>query len=75
MQPGETISYGATYKVENDEIWNNIKAGTFKGFSIEALVDLEEIKMKKQNKEKNIFNKTMKLFNKILKSLYFFPAL
>lgn len=68
----EEGSLFATYKIENDEIWNEIKAGTFKGFSIEALVDLKETKLKKQNK--NIFNKTMKLFNKILKSFVKFGS-
>lgn len=70
----EEGSLFATYKIENDEIWNDIKAGTFKGFSIEALVDLKETKLKKQNREKNIFNKTMKLFNKILKSFIKFGS-
>ena len=70
----EEGSLFATYKIENDEIWNEIKAGTFKGFSIEALVDLKEAKLKKQNKEKNIFNTTMKLFNKILKSFVKFGS-
>ena len=30
-------------KVNNDEIWNKVKNGEYKGFSIEALVDLDEI--------------------------------
>jgi hypothetical protein len=29
-------SWFGSYKVENDEVWNDIKAGTFKGFSVEG---------------------------------------
>lgn len=32
----------ATYHINNSEIWNKIKNGTFKGFSIEGLFDFEK---------------------------------
>ena len=38
-------------KVENDEIWNRIKEGELQGFSIEAFVNLDEIKLNKNNKD------------------------
>jgi len=30
-------SWFGSYKIENDEIWNLVKAGTFKGFSVEGI--------------------------------------
>ena len=38
-------------KVENEEIWTKIKAGEMNGFSIEAFVNLDEIKLNKNNKD------------------------
>ena len=38
-------------KVENEEIWQKIKAGEMNGFSIEAFVNLDEIKLNKINKD------------------------
>ena len=38
-------------KVENEDIWNKIKAGEMNGFSIEAFVNLDEIKLNKNNKD------------------------
>lgn len=38
-------------KVENEEIWTKIKAGDMNGFSIEAFVNLDEIKLNKNNKD------------------------
>ena len=32
----------ASFKVDNDEVWNEIKAGTFLGFSITGLFDMEK---------------------------------
>jgi hypothetical protein len=40
----EQVSDGSWFvslKVENKEIWNQIKQGAYKGFSIEALLDIE----------------------------------
>lgn len=38
-------------KVDNEEMWEKIKNGDAKGFSIEAIVNLDEIKLKKENTE------------------------
>lgn len=38
-------------KVENEEIWQKIKAGEMNGYSIEAFVNLDEIKLNKINKD------------------------
>ena len=48
-------------KVENDEIWNRIKEGELQGFSIEAFVNLDEIKLNKNNKDMAKENKDTKL--------------
>lgn len=48
----EDGSLFAQYHVENDEIWEEIKAGTFKGFSLEGLFDVE--KKQNYNKQNNI---------------------
>ena len=36
-------------KVDNEEMWGKIRNGAAKGFSIEAIVNLDEIKLKKDN--------------------------
>lgn len=38
-------------KVDNEDMWAKIKNGDAKGFSIEAIVNLDEIKLKKENTE------------------------
>lgn len=63
----EEGSLFATYKVNNLDIWNSIKEGTFMGFSLEGIFDLTRVKFNKQNN--NTFLKTMtRLFNRFLKS-------
>ena len=43
-------SWMATMKVDNDEIWNNyVKTGKVNGFSVDAMVDLQEIEMSNNN--------------------------
>lgn len=39
----EDGSLFAEFKVENEEIWNQIKEGTFKGFSLAGFFDIEEV--------------------------------
>ena len=40
-------SWMATMKVDNEDIWNNyVKTGELQGFSIDAMVELEEVKEK-----------------------------
>lgn len=38
-------------KIDNENLWKSIKNGDAKGFSIEAIVNLDEIKLKKENNE------------------------
>jgi len=66
----ENGSLFATYKINNDAIWEQIKLGTFRGFSLEGIFDIERTQFRKINKEnKNTFLTTMnRLFNKFLKS-------
>lgn len=65
----ENGSLFATYKINNDAIWEQIKLGTFKGFSLEGIFDIERTQFRKINKEKNTFLTIMnRLFNKFLKS-------
>lgn len=65
----ENGSLFATYKINNDLVWEQIKLGTFRGFSLEGIFDIERTQFRKTNKEKNTFLKTMnRLFNKFLKS-------
>lgn len=54
----EDGSLFATYHVENDAIWNEIKNGTFKGFSLEGLFKVEQFKS--QNEEMSLKSKFMK---------------
>jgi hypothetical protein len=51
--PDGTWFLGA--KVNNDETWAKVKDGTFKGFSVEGMFDMTEIKMRKSADE--IINK------------------
>lgn len=44
--------FGA-FKVTNEAVWQAIKDGTFKGFSIEGYFTVEEIENKQVNKQKN----------------------
>lgn len=66
----EDGSLFATYKINIDSIWEQIKLGTFKGFSLEGYFTIERAQLRKTNKkDKNTFLKTMnRLFNKFLKS-------
>lgn len=40
-------------KVNNEELWNEVKKGSVKGFSVESFLNFEEIKPNKQNIEMN----------------------
>lgn len=71
----EDGSLFATYKINIDSIWEQIKLGTFNGFSLEGYFTIERAQFRKTiKKDKNIENKntflqTMnRLFNKFLKS-------
>lgn len=56
----EDGSLFATYHVENDAVWNEIKNGTFKGFSLEGLFEFKPFKTKQEK---------MSLKTKFLKAL------
>lgn len=59
----EDISDGslfATFKVRNPKVWEAIKNGTFKGFSVEGLFDIEK------NDEENEINEIMEMIDKII---------
>lgn len=60
----EDGSLFATYKVDNDLVWTAVKNGTFTGFSIEGLFNLEIVAMSKNTITSNM----AKLFNKFMKS-------
>lgn len=65
-----------SYKVENEELWQEIKKGEFKGFSIEALNTLEYtgIDMQKFNKVKKHKTTMAKLKEKLKKLLMEFAS-
>jgi len=53
-------------KVDNDEIWNSIKAGEFKGFSVEGMFkQLEPVEM-----DENLINKIRETIQDFEKSMY-----
>lgn len=59
----EEISNGslfATFKVHNPLIWERIKCGDFKGFSLEGMFVFEEVK------EEETFNEIMEMLDKIM---------
>lgn len=49
----------ASFKVNNEDVWNSIKEGTFKGFSLEGMFGLAPENFKKINNE----NKILKMAN------------
>jgi len=52
-------SWMATMKVDNDDVWNNyVKTGEVQGFSIDAMVNLEEINLKSEIKMSKDLDKT-----------------
>lgn len=61
----EEISNGslfATFKVHNPHIWERIKCGDFKGFSLEGMFVFEEVK----DEEEQVFNEIMEMLDKIM---------
>lgn len=62
---------------ENDDIWNAVKEGQYHGFSIEAIVGLEEFESQITNVENNIntmtndemFGKIKEMFKEVLASV------
>ena len=58
----------ATFKVRNPQIWNNIKNGNFKGFSIEGLFGYELATEENADVYDEIMNVLNKIENKIEKN-------
>ena len=50
----------AEFHIENDEIWNEIKEGTYKGFSLAGVFNIEEV-----DEEEQDFNECLELIEKI----------
>ena len=66
----EDGSLFAEFHIENDEIWEQIKNGTYKGFSLAGVFDLipEEFKKEKTQDETD-YEECLKLIEKINKKL------
>lgn len=58
----------AIFHVQNDEVWNAIKEGTFKGFSLSGYFDSELVQFNKV-KEDNKFMTKLKKIKAVLRSL------
>ena len=59
-------SWMATMKVDNDEIWDDyIKTGELQGFSIDAMVELEEVKEEVNFKSEINMNENKSILTKI----------
>lgn len=56
----------AEFHVNNDEVWEHIKDGTYKGFSLEGVFGLDPVEEGKETFSKNIKNNTMSKFKKVL---------
>lgn len=53
-------SWFTSYKILNDEVWEKVKNGEFKGFSVEGFFELEEEKIPKDDFESLIDELLMK---------------
>lgn len=62
--PDDTLFF--QYHITNDEIWEGVKDGTWKGFSLAGYFNVEPIELKKNKK---IENKKMSKLNKIREAL------
>ena len=57
-------SWFGSFKVENEKLWAEVKAGTFKGFSVEGLFRYEKAGMIMQ-KEEQIMSQIFKILSQI----------
>jgi hypothetical protein len=55
-------SWFGSFYVENDEVWNEVKKGTYKGFSVEGMFDYVE----PITAEQNALNEISKLLNELI---------
>ena len=60
----ENGSLFARFKIDNDNIWNDIKEGKFKGFSLEGLFEVQE------TEEEQEYREIVDLINKIKNKLH-----
>jgi hypothetical protein len=58
-------SWFGSYKIENEKVWQEVKAGTFKGFSIEGIFKYEKTEL---SEEEKIFNEIKNILSKIEQS-------
>lgn len=66
----------ASYHIENDELWDEIKNGdALNGFSLEGYFDVQPMQMSKINKSENIVMKTLDKIVKFVKSLVKFGSI
>lgn len=61
----EDGSLMASFKVNDDEIWNDIKQGKFKGFSLEGVFNLVKVEEETTDEEKEIMELIEKINNKL----------
>lgn len=64
-EPFSNLPYGTWYvgyKIEDDQVWNDVKSGKFNGFSLEGNFKLEE-----QTSEDSLINEIEELLNKVNK--------
>lgn len=63
----------AEFHINNDEIWQQVKDGDFKGFSLEGYFGIEptgkEFKSEQNNNNEDKYNKTMSKLNRIKEAL------
>jgi hypothetical protein len=49
LQDGTWI---ASYKIEDNQLWNEVKSGKFQGFSVEGIFERMQVNLKSNNKQK-----------------------
>lgn len=62
-------SWAVVQKIENDEVWNDIKLGKYKGFSIEGIFSEKEEKKKELSKELTEEEELISKLKEILKNV------
>lgn len=62
-------SWAVVQKIENDEVWNDIKLGKYKGFSIEGIFSEKEEKKKELSKELTEDEELISKLKEILKNV------
>lgn len=61
--PDDTLFF--EYHILNDEIWNGIKEGTWKGFSLAGYFNVEPVEMKKEEPKPSVLDDIEDLIKKI----------